>query len=246
MSPPQPLVIAHRTCPRDAAENSLAGIRVADELGADLVEFDVRGTRDRERVLMHDRSTRRTAGGFWIVSRTSLARLRTLRLEDAAGHGQDPEPPPLLREALAAAGTRMGVAVEVKDARIAAGALGDIRAAGMADRALVWSYSGRVVSWFVRNAPEIEVSLLRDTTTPRQHRRFLRDAAALGARGLSISWAAVDDAFAAEVRARGLSLYATSPTVRPDPPTALRLTGLITDWPAEARSALALGPPVTR
>jgi glycerophosphoryl diester phosphodiesterase len=241
----QPLVIAHRACPRDAAENSLAGIRVADELGADLVEFDVRGTRDLQRVLMHDRSTRRTAGRLWIVSRTLLARLRTLRLKGAAEHGQAPEPPPLLREALAAAGARMGVAVEVKDPRISAGALRDIRDAGMADRALVWSYSERVVSWFVRNAPDIEVSLLRDTRTPRQHRRFLGDAVALGARGLSISWAAVDGAFAAEVRARGLSLYATTPTVRPDPQTAIRLTGLITDWPAQARAALALGPPVT-
>jgi glycerophosphoryl diester phosphodiesterase len=234
----QPLLIAHRTCPEHRAENSIAGIRLADELRADMVEIDVRGTRDLERVLMHDRSTTRTAGGLWIVSRTSLRRVRALRLK-ATENQEAPSPPPLLREALAAVGTRMGVAIEVKDARIVSGALTDIREAGMADRTLVWSYSERVVSWFLRRAPDIEVSLLRDTRTTAQHQRFLRDAAALGARGLSICWGAVKSAFAAEARSRGLSLYSMCDAAGPDTQTARLLKGVITDWPAQARAALA-------
>jgi glycerophosphoryl diester phosphodiesterase len=233
----QPLLIAHRTCPKHGPENSIAGIRSADELGADMVEIDVRGTRDRERVLMHDRFTRRTAGGLWIVSRTSLSRIRALRLKAAAEQEQSSRPP-LLREALAAVGTRMGVAVEVKDPRIASGTLADIREAGMGDRTLLWSYSERVVKWLVRHAPEIEVSLLRDTRTIKQHRRFLSDAGALGARGLSICWYAVDRAFAAGARSRGLSLYSMCEAVEPDPQTARLLRGIITDWPREARAAL--------
>ena len=80
----RPLVIAHRTCPEHRAENSIAGIRLADELGADMVELDTRGTRDLQAILMHDRSTRRTAGGLWIVSRTSLSRIRALRVKSRA------------------------------------------------------------------------------------------------------------------------------------------------------------------
>jgi glycerophosphoryl diester phosphodiesterase len=234
----RPLLIAHRACPRHAPENSIAGIRLAEALGADVVEIDARGTRDLERVLMHDRCTRRTAGGLWIVSRTSLSRLRALRLrcaEQQAGSG----PPPLLREALAAVGTRMGVAIEVKDARIAAGTLADIREARIADRALVWSYSQQVVKWFVKHAPDIEVSLLRDTRTAGQHRRFLTDALALGARGLSVCWNGVDGAFIAAARTRGLSVYSMCDAIRPDPQTARLLNGVITDWPIEARAALA-------
>jgi len=233
----QPLLIAHRTCPRHEPENSIAGIRLADELGADIVEIDVRGTRDGERVLMHDRFTRRTAGGFWIVSRTSLSRIRALRLKPADDQ-EVSNRPPLLREALAAVGTRMGVAVEVKDARTAPGTLADIREAGIGDRTLLWSYSERVVKWFVRHAPDIETSLLRDTKTTKQHRRFLSDAGALGARGLSICWDAVDGAFAAAARSRGLSLYSMCDALRPDLPTARLLNGIITDWPSEARAAL--------
>ncbi len=235
---PRPLLIAHRTCPKHGPENSIAGIRLADELGADMVEIDARGTRDLERVLMHDRSTRRTAGGLWIVSRSSLSRIRALRLK-SAGEQAVSSPPPLLREALVAVGTRMGVAIEVKDPRIAPGTLADIREARIADRTLLWSYSERVVKWFVQHAPDIEVSLLRDTKTSKQDRRFLSDAAALGARGLSICWDAVDSAFAAAARARGLSVYSMCDAIRPDPQTVRLLQGVITDWPSEVRAALA-------
>jgi glycerophosphoryl diester phosphodiesterase len=234
----RPLLIAHRTCPEHEIENSIVGIRLADQLGADMVEIDTRGTRDLQPILMHDRSTRRTAGGLWVVSRTSLSRIRALRLKSA--HDQEQaSPPPLLREALAAAGPRMGVAVEVKDPRIASAALADIRDARMADRTLLWSYSERVVKWFVRHAPEIEVSLLRDTRTTRQHRRLLSDAHALGARGVSICWHAVGNAFAREARTRGLSLYSMCEVPRPDPQTARLLKGVITDWPVETRAELA-------
>src|ERR1700676_2024126 len=235
----RPLLIAHRTCARHKTENSIAGIRLADELGADIVEIDARGTSDLERVLMHDRSTRRTAGGPWVVSRTSLSRIRGLRLKSEEEDEESGSPPPLLREGLAAVGTRMGVAVEVKDPRIVSGTLADIREAGVADRTLLWSYSERAVKWFVRNAPDIEVSLLRDTRTTRQHLKFLNDAGAVGARGLSICWDAVDSAFAGEAQARGLSIYTMCASVRPDPRTARLLTGVITDWPTEARAALA-------
>jgi len=240
----RPLLIAHRTCPKHAPENSIAGIRFADELGADMVEIDVRGTRDLERVLMHDRSTRRTAGGLWIVSRTSLSRIRALRLKSTYEH-EVASRPPLLREALAAVGTRLGVAIEVKDPRVVSGILADIREARMSDRTLLWSYSEQVVKWFVRHAPEIEVSLLRDTRTTKQHRRLLSDAVALGARGLSICWDAVDSAFATEARTRGLSVYSMCHAVgpdahgAPDPHAARLLKGVITDWPAEARAVFA-------
>ena len=133
----------------------------------------------------------------------------------------------------------MGVAVEVKDARIVAGTLSDIREAGMAERTLVWSYSERVVSWFVRHAPEIEVSLLRDTRTTAQHRRLLDAGASLGARGVSICWSAVNADLAAAARRRGLSLYSMCDAAAPDPDTALLLDGVITDWPAQTRAALS-------
>ncbi len=62
-----PVIIAHRTSPRDAPENSLAGIARSAELGADYVEIDVRLTRDGVPVMLHDALLLRTTGRPWPV-----------------------------------------------------------------------------------------------------------------------------------------------------------------------------------
>jgi glycerophosphoryl diester phosphodiesterase len=68
------LVIAHRTCPRDAAENSIAGIREAAKAKADVVEIDVRLTSDGHPVLMHDPSLWRMTRRAGRIDRTGLRR----------------------------------------------------------------------------------------------------------------------------------------------------------------------------
>ena len=47
-------VVAHRTVPLDARENSLEGIAAAARLGADVVEVDARRSFDGTAVLLHD------------------------------------------------------------------------------------------------------------------------------------------------------------------------------------------------
>src|SRR4029077_18019646 len=50
-----PSVIAHRGAwGADVPENSLAAFEQAIDLGADMIEFDVRRTRDRELIVFHD------------------------------------------------------------------------------------------------------------------------------------------------------------------------------------------------
>ena len=57
-----PLIVAHRGASYDAPENTLAAIHAAWAQGADLVEIDVRLTRDGEVILLHDETLARTAG----------------------------------------------------------------------------------------------------------------------------------------------------------------------------------------
>ena len=54
------LTIAHRGASADAPENTLAAVRRAVAVGADLVEVDVQRTRDGALVLMHDTTLTRT------------------------------------------------------------------------------------------------------------------------------------------------------------------------------------------
>lgn len=59
---PDPLVIAHRGASAIAPENTASAIREAIRLGAKVIEFDVRATRDGELVLFHDKELDRVAG----------------------------------------------------------------------------------------------------------------------------------------------------------------------------------------
>src|ERR1041385_3206805 len=71
-----PKVIGHRGAAAYAPENTLVSIRKAAALGARWVEFDVRPTRERDLVLMHDDTVERTTGARGRVLDLAVAELR--------------------------------------------------------------------------------------------------------------------------------------------------------------------------
>src|SRR5258706_4075009 len=74
----QPLVFAHRGSSEALPEHTLgAYLRAVDE-GADGLECDVRLTRDRHLVCLHDRRLERTSNGRGPVSEHTLAQLNEL------------------------------------------------------------------------------------------------------------------------------------------------------------------------
>ncbi len=74
----RPLVIAHRGASADVPEHTLAAYEQAISDGADGLECDVRLTRDRHLVCVHDRTVNRTSNGRGAVRGHSLAQLRAL------------------------------------------------------------------------------------------------------------------------------------------------------------------------
>ena len=72
------LRIAHRGASAYAQENSPASLRKAAELGADMVEIDIRTTADDVPVVTHDSSLKRVFGIGGSVSDYSMAELRRL------------------------------------------------------------------------------------------------------------------------------------------------------------------------
>ncbi len=79
------IVIAHRGDWRNAPENSLQAIKNCIEMGVDMVEIDVRETKDGELVLMHDETIDRTTNASGYVKDWTLDSLRTLKLLDGLG-----------------------------------------------------------------------------------------------------------------------------------------------------------------
>ena len=72
------LVVAHRGCSGRAPENTRAAFEMAIKLGADMIECDVRLTKDEEVVAFHDRTLKRTTNGIGPVGERTLDELKSL------------------------------------------------------------------------------------------------------------------------------------------------------------------------
>ena len=96
------IVVAHRGDWRNFPENSIQAIKNSIDMGVDMVEIDVRETKDGKLVLMHDETIDRTTTGKGKVSDWTLDSLKTLRLVDGLNVPTDHQIP-TLEEALQAA-----------------------------------------------------------------------------------------------------------------------------------------------
>ena len=117
-SPTDTVVIAHRSCWLDTAENSLAAVRACIRMGVDGIEFDVRHSRDGVPVVIHDETVDRTTDGHGKVSDLTLAQLKALHLKP--GNGRNALAPtaetiPTLEEFFAAAKDQLLLVFDVKD-----------------------------------------------------------------------------------------------------------------------------------
>ena len=118
--------IAHRGDPVRQRENTLPAFTAAAALGADMVELDLRRTRDDEIVVLHDQTLQR----LWGVD----ASVGDLDLADVQGIGQGGLRIPTLREVLEA--VALPLMVDFTRREVVPGGLATVRAAGALERTL--------------------------------------------------------------------------------------------------------------
>lgn len=131
-------IVCHRGACRHAPENTIAAGRAAARLGSDIVEFDVRQSRDGVLYVLHDATLDRTTDGAGPIAEADSAALDRLD----AGSWFDPrfggEPLPRLAAFFAALKDHVDFYVEVKTAD--ADAVADaIDTAGLRDRCFTYS-----------------------------------------------------------------------------------------------------------
>lgn len=80
------LVVSHRADWRNAPENSLQAIQNCIDMGVDMVEVDLKKTKDGHLILMHDKTLNRTTTGKGRPEDYTLAELKEMRLKNGAGH----------------------------------------------------------------------------------------------------------------------------------------------------------------
>ena len=93
-------VIGHRGSSKKAPENTLAAVKLAFFENADGVEVDVRLTKDKELVCIHDKDTLRTTGHKRFVFESYVESLKTLDVGLRKGKRWKGETIPTLSEVL--------------------------------------------------------------------------------------------------------------------------------------------------
>lgn len=95
----------------ECSENTLSAIAWAAKAGADIIEIDLRATRDGELVVIHDKTVNRTTNGYGRVKNLNLKELVSLD----AGEG---ERIPTMDEAFAfTRKTQLGLLLDLKDVK---------------------------------------------------------------------------------------------------------------------------------
>ena len=137
-----PLVIAHRGDSSRALENSLDAIRLALSVPADMIEVDIRKSRDDQLYLMHDGNTGRTADRAIDIEHSTSEDIAEVRLNNG-------EPVPTLKDAVDLIQGRVALNIEVKS---------DGAGAGVARFFHGSRYNGAV---FLSSSKEAEIAAVR-------------------------------------------------------------------------------------
>ena len=108
-------VIAHRGSSEDRPECTLAALRRAIVVGATASEVDVRWTRDRKLVILHDATLDRTTNGKGKIGAATLAEVRRLDAGSWFDVKYRAEKVPTLREVLEVGRGRIDVLLDLKE-----------------------------------------------------------------------------------------------------------------------------------
>lgn len=178
----RPIVVGHRGVPHLHQENTLAGFRRAVSLGLPAVELDVRLTKDRIPVCVHDTDLERLTGLRRNIADLTWDEVSKLRVRRDVSMGLDAfgtrvvgryereEPIPLLEEVLAEVASEVVINVELKIPlprwwqTSAAEVAAVVAAAAVHDRVIVTSFDPRLLLATRRARREIAVGFCFDDT----------------------------------------------------------------------------------
>lgn len=228
-------IVGHRGASYDAPENTVASVKLAWEQKADAAECDVYRTKDGKIVVIHDKETKRTAGGVnKVIAESTLAELRTLDVGAWKDKKYAGERIPTLAEVLATVPAGKKVFIEVKPGpEVVADLLAEMKAAGLpAERTPVISFNAGVIAAVKKARPELQAYWIVSLNPPKDKApptaaELVAKAKEIRADGLDLSASpALDAEYAKAVRAAGLKLYVW--TVN-DVAVARRMVGLGVD-----------------
>ena len=164
----RPLLMAHRGGAGLWPENTLYGFKRAVDLGADVLETEVRRTGDGVLVLIHDSTVDRTTNGTGPINALTLAEAKTLdagfNWSSDGGRtfpfrGRGIKVPALEEVFTAFPNMRVNIDIKQVEPSLVAQLCTMIQSFDMADRVMVASFNSRVIKEFRRECSQVATSL---------------------------------------------------------------------------------------
>jgi len=241
-------IIAHRGASHDAPENTVAAFQLGWEQGADANELDLHLTKDGQIVVLHDPTTKRTAGVDRKVVEQTLDELRALDAGSWKGAKWGGERIPTLEEALATIPEGKRFFLEIKcGPEILPELQRVLKACGKSPEQLVIiGFDYETMRQAKARLPELQTFWLVSPKKESQGTKppiseLIEQAKAARLDGLNLNHGfALDAAFVAAVKQAGLKLYTwtVNDAAVARKLAALGVEGITTDRPKWLREQL--------
>ena len=150
-----PLVIAHRGDSSRAPENSREAVRFALSLPVDMIELDVRRSRDNQLYVIHDKDTGRTADRNIDIEQAEADEIAAVKLKNG-------EPVPTLKEILELVAGKTGLNLEIKSDGAGGLCAAQLAGSGYRGKVLLSSFKEREVLDARRVMPSLAFSEIFD------------------------------------------------------------------------------------
>ena len=147
------LNIGHRGAKGYVLENTLSSFAKALELGCDMVEFDLRFTKDKEIVVFHDRSLKRMCGVKKKLKDLTLKEVKKLKVKDK-------ERVPTFSEVLDFLGKKVLLDIEIKEKGMEELVVEELKKRKLLKNVIVSSFNSRILAKVKFIEPRVETYYL--------------------------------------------------------------------------------------
>lgn len=152
------IVVAHRGDHSNAPENTMKAYEDAVAAGVDLVEIDLRSTKDNQLVIMHDETVDRMTNGTGKVHELTWREINTLKVADKKHPELGNHSVPTFKEVLAFCKDKVKIYLDFKNASVAL-AWQAIQDAGMKSSIVVYINSEEQYKQWRSLAPEVPLMI---------------------------------------------------------------------------------------